>query len=183
VNGTETAAAWAAGVIAFGALLAAWKNIRDGLAALWHVFGWRGSFWRFLRRAVETVDVILSLPAQLATLQSQVETVTGELAIVKQQVAENTAETAAGRRETRLLKRQVIAVERSNREHLKVAAPKTELLDYIAGQLGVAVPLIQETHHEVRNNSGSSLKDSAHRLERALGLPEPTERTADPDHD
>lgn len=172
MNGTETAATWAAAVIAFGALLAAWKNIRDGLISLWRTFGWHGGFWRFLVRAVEAVDVIASIPKQLAALE------TGQITLTK--------ELAAQQRETRLLKRQVIAVQKSSAAHVKTADGKTELLDHIAEQLhelGILVPLAQEIHHEVRNNSGTSLKDSAHRLERALGLPEPTERTADPNHD
>lgn len=165
MNGTETAAAWAACVIAVGTLLVAWKNIREGLISLWQTFGWHGSFWRFLVRAVHAVDVVMSIPKQLADLN------TGQIEL------RNGLEAA--QRETRLLKRQVIAVQKSSAAHVKASDAKVELLDSIAVQLhdlGILVPLAQEIHHEVRNNSGSSLKDSAHRLERALGLPEPTEQ-------
>lgn len=165
MNGTETLAAWSAAIIAVGTLLIAWKNIREGAISLWTTFGWHGSFWRFLVNAVHAVDVVMSIPKQLAALE------TGQLEL-------RTA-MAAQKRETGLLKRQVIAVQKSSTAHIRVADSKTELLGTIADrlqELGILVPLAQEIHHEVRNNSGTSLKDSTHRLERALGLPEPTEQ-------
>lgn len=59
------------------------------------------------------------------------------------------------------------ALERVTRAHLVEANEKIRLLDDIATDLGVVKA-------EVKNNGGGSLKDSAHRIERALGLPEPT---------
>lgn len=44
----------------------------------------------------------------------------------------------------------------------------------VDARLQTVIDLGHEVRHEVRNNGGGSLKDSAHRIERALGLPEPT---------
>lgn len=46
----------------------------------------------------------------------------------------------------------------------------------IRSRLDEVVLLSREVRHEVKNNGGSSVKDSTHRIERALGLPEPTEQ-------
>lgn len=50
----------------------------------------------------------------------------------------------------------------------------------IRSRLDEVVFLSREVRHEVKNNGGSSLKDSAHRIERAMGLTEPTDNRRDP---
>lgn len=47
-------------------------------------------------------------------------------------------------------------------------------IEQVSSRLDVVIALSREVRHEVKNNGGSSLKDSAHRIERAMGLPEPT---------
>lgn len=50
----------------------------------------------------------------------------------------------------------------------------TAAIQSVNGRLDVVIQLTGEVKHEVKNNGGSSVKDSTHRIERALGLPEPT---------
>lgn len=64
------------------------------------------------------------------------------------------------------LPEEVADVKAKLTEHIEGADQKTDLLNEIAEGLGVVVA-------EVKNNGGGSLKDSTHRIERALGLPEP----------
>ena len=79
--------------------------------------------WRWLRRAIRAVDVVLSIPERTDRV---------EMIIV---------------------------------EHIRLTAPQVELLEQIAGDLGVVVPQIADVHHEVKHNGGSSMKDAVARIE------------------
>lgn len=61
------------------------------------------------------------------------------------------------------------------RESEQIKNSLTSAIEAVNGRLDVVIALSREVRHEVKNNGGSSVKDSTHRIERALGLPEPTE--------
>lgn len=67
-------------------------------------------------------------------------------------------------------------VEQHLRESELLKTSLVDSIERVGARLDVVIALSREVRHEVKNNGGSSVKDSTHRIERALGLPEPTER-------
>lgn len=132
-----------AGVVAIAALLTAVGVIFRGLKNL----------WSFLVRFVKTVDVIAEIPERLDKIDA------GGL-----------------RRDDRLdnieqaLEAHIVAAASAARDYNERILP---LIKQMAEDIEVTKQISVETHHEVRNNGGSSLKDSAHRIETALGLADP----------
>lgn len=128
-------------------------GLAAALAALGVIFKALKMSWAWLRKFFKTVDVIASIPDRLDALDE-----------------------AGKRKEDRLDK-----IEQNIEAHLQqttaAAADYTErvlpMIRRMAEDIEVTKQISVETHHEVRNNGGSSLKDSAHRIESALGLSDP----------
>lgn len=131
------------GVVAIAALLTAVGVIFRGLK----------TFWAFLVKFVKTVDVIAVIPDRLDKIDASMGLKDQRLDKIEQALESHIANTA-------------IAARDYNERILP-------LIRQMATDIELTRQVAVETHHEVRNNGGSSLKDSAHRIESALGLADP----------
>lgn len=59
-------------ILAVGAFAGALYAILILVKRLWVIFGWRGSFWAWIRRFIDTVDVIAGLPAKLTSIDEKI---------------------------------------------------------------------------------------------------------------
>lgn len=67
----ETVGVW---VLAFGGIATALVAIFVLIKRLWAIFGWKGSFWAWAKKFVDTVDVISTLPATLDRIDAKIDT-------------------------------------------------------------------------------------------------------------
>lgn len=132
-----------AGVVAFAALFTALGVIFKGFKG----------FWKFLVKFVKTVDVIAVIPGRLDKIDATSARKEERLDVIEQ-----------------TLEAHILQAAEAAKDYQERVLP---LFEELVSDMRETRRVAEETHHEVRNNGGSSLKDSAHRIESALGLAHP----------
>lgn len=148
----ETVVVW---IVSFGAIATALVAIFVLIKRLWAIFGWKGVFWAWAKKFIDTVDVITALPVTLAGLSARDDDKLRAIDKVRTELLAADAEKL----------RLITDVKDTLTEHMDETRVGREEWDAMKGTLHKLVATADAIQYEVKNNGGGSMKDQTDRIE------------------